>query len=250
MSAQGESPKDEEQNTFTAKEEILAKRHKVEPKLVRLLNDIVYERTQILNDVIDDRTRHLSRSIDEQLELLNEFIEDRPAKTEPTASEPKETDIDQINQILKSWPKERVSFLAESLKHPPEALQEAEEQTEQEESETQDQPEKEQKAEELCINQQTQERLKSYYKNLDPRTKLAIAALTEIQALEGINFQINIPRKERLCTQIWDDLESACIETFHSKPGDVADIALGVFSSEDVWLARVWEACYMTNQCT
>jgi len=57
------------------------------------------------------------------------------AKRQETA---KETDIDQINKILKSWPKERISFLAESLKHPPGVLQEAKEQAEPEESDSED----------------------------------------------------------------------------------------------------------------
>lgn len=41
VSAQGESPKDEEQNTFTEDEIRLAAKYQVEPKLVRLLNEIV-----------------------------------------------------------------------------------------------------------------------------------------------------------------------------------------------------------------
>ena len=57
----------------------------------------------------------------------------------------KGNDIDQINQILNSWPKERVSFLAESLKHQQDGSQEAKEQAKPEESETQEQPEQEER---------------------------------------------------------------------------------------------------------
>lgn len=111
--------------------------------------------------------------------------------------------------------------------------------TEPDDTEPQDQPEQEQPAE-LSVSEQTLERLKGYYKNLDPRTKLAIATLSEIQFLDGINFQARKPREERLITAIWDDLESVCLEIPHSEQSD--------FSSEDVWLAGVWEAVNMVIQ--
>lgn len=43
VSAQAEKPKDVNQNTFTQEEKDLAARHKVEPKLVRLLKEIAEE---------------------------------------------------------------------------------------------------------------------------------------------------------------------------------------------------------------
>ena len=116
-----------------------------------------------------------------------------------------------------------------------------------EEIETPEQPEEEQPAE-LCIDEQTQERLKSFFKNLEPRTKLAIATLNEMQFLDGINFQARKPHEEKLVTAIWSDLESACLETFHKEPDDVAEIAFGTMTSEDVWLAGVWEAVRMVSQ--
>jgi len=99
---------------------------------------------------------------------------------------------------------------------------------------------------ELCIDQQTQKRIKDFYKNLDPRTKLAIVALSDMQALEGINFQIS-KKEEKLFNLIFEDLESVCLETFHAEPGDVAP---GTFGSEDIWLAGVWESTRMILQNT
>lgn len=99
-----------------------------------------------------------------------------------------------------------------------------------------EQPEQEQPAE-LSIDEQTQERLKSYYKNLDPRTKLAIATLFELQSLDGINFQAR-QKEGKLMDEIWSELESTCVETFHRKPDDIND-------TEDVWFAGVWEAVRM-----
>lgn len=107
-----------------------------------------------------------------------------------------------------------------------------------EQPETQEQPAE--KSTELCIDQQTQEKIKSYYKSLDPKTKLAITTLSEIQCLEGINFQIS-KKEGKLFNQIFDDLENVCLETFHRKPDDDA---------EDIWLAGVWEACRMVLQNT
>lgn len=175
VSAPGESPKDENQNTYTEGETSLAARFGVEPKLVRLLNEIVQERFR----------------------STNQFIDEQLAKNEAV--------------------------------------------------ETQEQPEQEQPVE-LTISEQTQERLKSYYKNLEPRTKLAILTLSEMRCLDGINFQCRKDSKERLCYQIEDDLENVCIETFHKEPDDVADIAFGAMNSEDVWLAGVWEAVRMVLQ--
>ena len=102
-------------------------------------------------------------------------------------------------------------------------------------AETQDQPEQEQPAE-PCIDEQTQERLKSYYKNLDPRTKLAVALLYQIQSLDGINFQIR-QKKGKLIDTIWASIEDDLIENFHKPEID----------SEDVWLAGVWEAIRMVS---
>jgi len=117
---------------------------------------------------------------------------------------------------------------------------------------TEEQAEEQEQPAELSIDQLTQERLKSYYKNLDPRTKLAILTLSRIQSLDGINFQFH-DKEGRLYDEIWDDLESVCIETFHKEPDHTA---LGVINSlaaigktdEDVWLAGVWEALRMVIQ--
>lgn len=186
----------EKQVDFTQDEKEIAARHHVEPKLVRLLNEIIEEH------VAEDGTA-----------------------------------IEQINQILKGWPKERVSFLAESLKNPPDALQKADK-AEQEETE---QPA------EISIDEQTQERLKSFYKSLDPRTKLAILTLSEIQSLEGINFQIR-QKEGKLYEDIWYELQKVCIETYHTDPDDVVAVAIGEIDKEDIWLAGVWEAVRMITR--
>ena len=102
---------------------------------------------------------------------------------------------------------------------------------------------------ELDIDEQTQERLKSYYKNLDPKTKLAILTLSEIQCLDGINFQIS-KKEGKLYDQILDDFESVCLETYHSEPDDIIEVAIGVINKEDIWLCGVWEAVRMVTQNT
>lgn len=162
------------QNTFTDDETSLAAKYKVEPKLVRLIAEIVGEHTAELNELIN-------------------------LKAEPEQAEPQE------------------------------------------------QPAEQEQPEEPCIDQQTQERIKSYFKNLDPKTKLAVIALSEIQFLDGINFQARNKGKgeERLVDLIWADLESNCVETFHRESDD---IAVGRFSSEDVWFCGVWEAVRMVSQ--
>lgn len=150
-------PKDEEQNIYTEKETHLAEKYKVEPKLIRMIAEIVSEQIE-------------------------------------TQGQEKQT-------------------------------------------------------EKLCIDQQTQERLKSYYRSLEPKVKLAITAISEIQALEGINFQLR-QKEGRLLDEIWADLESTCLQTFHRESDDVADIAVGTFDSEDVWLCGIWEGCRMVSQNT
>lgn len=109
-----------------------------------------------------------------------------------------------------------------------------------------EQPAEQEQSEELFIDEQTQERIKSYYKNLEPKAKLAAATLFQIQALDGINFQAK-EGKARLTDQLWYDIENTCIETFHRNLDDVAEITLGVFDSEDVWLAGVWEGLRLVN---
>lgn len=93
---------------------------------------------------------------------------------------------------------------------------------------------------ELTRDERTQERIVKYYKSLEPRAKLAILALSEIQFLSGINFQSRIEKDKRLFDRIDNDLESTCIEKFHREPGDI--------ESEDVWLCGIWQACRMVNQ--
>ena len=98
---------------------------------------------------------------------------------------------------------------------------------------------------ELSVDQQTQERLKSYFKSLDPKTKLAIVTLFELQSLDGINFQAH-QKEGRLMDEIWSDLESTCAETFDRKPDDdVADIPFGINDTEDIWFAGVLESVRM-----
>jgi len=178
---------------YTQEEKDLAARHKVEPKLIRLLNEIIEERLRRLNECI------------EQLQFLNKNIDGRLAAPKQTAAEPE--------------PEEPV---------------------------TQEQPEQEQPAA-LSIDEQTQERLKSFYKNLDPRTKLAIVTLSEIHCLDGINFQSRL-KEGRLIDEIWDDLQSVCLETFHKESDDVIEVAVGVIDQEDIWLCGVWESISMVIQ--
>ena len=102
---------------------------------------------------------------------------------------------------------------------------------------------------ELSIDEQTQERLKSYYKNLDPKTKLAILTLSEIQTLDGISFQAR-DKEGKLFDEIWGDMQSVCIKTFHSEPDDIIEVVTGVIDKEDIWLCGVWEAVSMVTQNT
>lgn len=179
VSAPGESPKDENQNTYTEEETSLAVKYQVEPKTVRLIAEIVSVHTEGINKLIG-------------------------------------------------------------------LMQGKKEQAEPEQVEAPEQPA------ELSIDQRTQERLKSFYKNLDPKTKLAILTLSEIQCLDGINFQFS-KKEGRLYDEIWDDMQSVCLETFHKEPDQTA---LGVIDSvarigepnEDVWLCGVWEAVRMVTQ--
>ncbi len=63
VSAPATEPKDKQEpttntaapNTFTEKEKDIAARHKFEPKLVRLLNEIVEEQLQLINENLDER---------------------------------------------------------------------------------------------------------------------------------------------------------------------------------------------------
>lgn len=114
-----------------------------------------------------------------------------------------------------------------------------------EQAEAQEQTAEQEQPEEPCISQQTQERLKSYYKNLDPRAKLAIATLSEIQCLDGINFQAR-QKEGKLYDDIWYELQKTCIETFHK------DFTEGDFdiAPDDIWLNGVWEAVRMVLQNT
>ena len=174
-------PKDENHNIYTEDEKDLAARYKVEPKLIRMIAEIVGEHTEGINQLIG-----LMRG-----------------KQEPQDSQ-----------------------------EPSPTYQQAE---------TQEQPEG------LCIDQQTQGRIKDFYKSLSPKTKLAIVTLSEIQCLDGINFQIS-KKEGRLMDEVWDDLQSVCIETYHSEPDDVIDVAIGIIDKEDIWLAGVWEAVRMVTQ--
>jgi len=161
------------QNQFTDDEKRLAEKYHVEPKLIRMIAEIVSEHTS---------------GITELIELMRG---EKRQEAEPEQAEPQEQPA------------------------------------------------------EPCIDQQTQERLKSYYKNLEPRTKLAIATLSEIQCLDGINFQAR-QKEGKLFNEIWSDLESVCLETFHRQPDE--DIPFGITDTEDIWLTGVWEAVRMVLQ--
>lgn len=67
-------------NTFTDEEKQLAEKYKVEPKLVRMIAEIVEERLKRLNECI------------EQLQILNKNIDERLAAPEETTSEPEQED--------------------------------------------------------------------------------------------------------------------------------------------------------------
>ena len=280
-------------NTFTDEEKQLAERYKVEPRLIRLIAEIVGEHTSEISELVSlmrgekeqeveqleqkptittaktaTRTEHLlnredviagligrwqktvgalkckarelatmvhGQTVDNSEDILSRFFEDlqREWLTVPEFLNLPEAAQEKFNELMKA--------LRSSTEEEPQATDQAGKNIE-----TQEQPEQ---PAELCIDQQTQKRIKDFYKNLDPRTKLAIVALSDMQALEGINFQIS-KKEEKLFNLIFEDLESVCLETFHAEPGDVADIALGTFDSEDVWLAGVWEATRMILQNT
>lgn len=86
------------------------------------------------------------------------------------------------------------------------------------------------------LSESTCERIVKYYAALDRRTKLAIVALTELDGMEGLNFQIRWPKEERLQERIWKDLKASCADPFDNP--------------EDAWVATVWRTCDMIQQGT
>lgn len=101
--------------------------------------------------------------------------------------------------------------------------------------------------EQPSIDQQTQERLKAFFKNLDPKTKLAIVTFSEIQSLDGLSFQAR-QKDVKLIDEIWDDRQTTCLEKYHAEPDDVIAVAVGAIDKEDIWLAGIWEAVRMVLQ--
>jgi len=186
VSSQATEPKDN-QNTYTEEETSLAAKYHVEPKLIRMISEIVGEHTSEITE----------------LSSLIKGEKSQQAETQDRSIEEKLTAPEQVEP---------------------------------------EQPAEQEQPAEPCLDQQTQERIKSYYKSLDPKTKLAIATLSEIQCLDGINFQAR-QKEGKLFNEIWSDLESVCVETFHRQPDE--DIPFGITDTEDVWLSGVWEACRM-----
>jgi len=92
--------------------------------------------------------------------------------------------------------------------------------------------------EEITIDQQTQEKIKDFYKNLKPEIKLAIVLLSELQGLDGINFQIR-QKEGKLFDDIWSDLESDAKNVFFKLENN-----WGLLN----WLSGVWEAVRMITR--
>lgn len=182
----------------------------------------------------------------EETQTTQNNLTDEQGQVSSQAIEPKDDEIiSRINTIVRDVrPSFRKSLLCE-LEQRQESLIDTqdrkEQQTEAEKAETQDQPAG------LSIDQRTQERIKSFYKNLDPKTKLAIVTMSELQTLDGINFQAR-QKEGKLIDEIWEDLQDACLEAYHTDSDDVISVAIGAIDKEDIWMAGVWEACRMVTQ--
>ena len=87
----------------------------------------------------------------------------------------------------------------------------------------------------MVLMQQTKARLIKFYDRLDRRAKLAIVLLSEIRALDGINFDSRTPRAERLIDRIDDLLDSACRDPFEDP--------------EEQWAATLYEGLNLVMRC-